>query len=123
MAGAVVFVVANGAPGVAVGLQPGPRQALELIEHPDDLRRGGCVLDRERNHAAGVAVQVLQGLRHLGHPERVAPEDRHPGPLAAEMVFLAGQVAGGTSRRPGAMRQELDVHPGAIPWAGPEDGQ
>ena len=46
-----VVPMEHGRPGIAIRLQPGPRDALEGVERLLDLGVGGLVLGRPRDHA------------------------------------------------------------------------
>ena len=97
-------------PGVAVGLQPRPGRLLELVEDSPDLRVGGPVLRRPRDHARGVLPLEAQGVGKSGHLVRVAAQNldawSHPSGGIAFTDEIVGRGAGGAV----AARGEANEH-------------
>ena len=116
---AVALPVLNGAPGVAVGFQPGPGRLLELVEHLPDLRVGRIIARSPGDHGGRALVLEAQGVGQLLHLEGVASQHLHALPLPALAVLRAGQVGGAPAaaeanhHRPGPPRRRTLGSPAA----------
>ena len=102
--------VEHGRPGIAIGLQPGPGDPLELVEGLVDLFVGGLVLGRPGDHGRAVAVLEVERVGDFGDRLRIAAQDLDLLALLAGVVVVGKQVLRGCGRGACAVRQELDEH-------------
>ena len=112
VAASVRVAVQHGAPRVAVGLEPGPGDCLELVQRLLDLRLGRLVLRRPGDHAAGVLVLEVQRVGHCRDLLQVAAQDLDLLPPLAVVVQLASQVLGRRGRAARPVSEKLDMHYG-----------
>ena len=105
-----LLAVKHGRPCVAVGLQPRPGRLLELVEDGFDLFIGGAVVRRPGDHAGRVPVLELQRIGDRGHHVGVPPQDFDALARLPGRVLLPEEVLGRSPRRPGPVRQKLNVH-------------
>ena len=105
-----VLPVQNRRPGVAVRLQSRPRRLRELVEDGADLRVGGPVLRRPRDHDRGVLVLELQRVGDGSHVVRIPPQDLDARTHPPRGVAFADEIVGGCLGRAGAVTEAPNVH-------------
>ena len=110
MGASALLTVQHGRPGVAVGLQTRPSRLLELVEDGFDLFVGGLVVRRPGDHAGRVPVLELKRIGDRGHHVGVAPQDFDSLARLPGRVLLPEEVLGRGPRRPGPVREKLNVH-------------
>ena len=110
MGAAALLTVQHRRPCVAVGFEPRPCRLLEVVEDALDLFVGGAVVRRPCDHAGRVPVLELQRVGDCGHHVRVAPQHLYALARLAGRVLLPEEVFGRGPRRPGPVRQKLNVH-------------
>ena len=114
-----VLAVQDRRPCVAVRLQSRPGCLLELVEDGPDLRVGGPVLRRPRDHDRGVLVLELQRVGHGGDVVRVPPQDLHARTYPPGGVAFADEIVGGSTGRAGAVTEAPNVHRRPLHQAAP----
>ena len=107
---AALLAVEHRRPSVAVGVEPGPGCLLEGVQNLADLFIGRLVLRRPCDHAGGVPVLELQRVGDCGHHVWVAAQDFDALARLAGRVLLPEEVFGRGARRPGPVREKLNVH-------------
>ena len=105
-----LLAVKHGRPCVAVGLQPRPGRLLEGVQYRLDLLVGGAVVRRPGDHAGRVPVLELQRIGDRGHHVGVPPQDFDALARLPGRVLLSEEVLGRSPRRPGPVREKLNVH-------------
>jgi hypothetical protein len=107
---AVAVVVAHCGPRIAVGVEAGEGQALEVVQHLAHLLVGGVVAGRPRDDSAPVPVLELEAVGHGRDLLRVAPQRVNAAALEPEAVVRGRHIVGGALRAALAVAEELDVH-------------
>ena len=110
MGAAALLAVQHRRPCIAVGLQTGPGRLLELVEDGFDLLVGGLVVRCPCDHAGRVPVLEIQRVGHSGHHLRIPPQHLDSLARLPGRVLLPEEVFGGGPRRPGSVREKLNVH-------------
>ena len=110
MGAAALLTVQHRRPCVAVRIQPSPGRLLEIVEDSLDLFVGGMVVRRPGDHAGGVPVLEVERVGDRGHHIRVAPQHLDALARLPGRVLLPEEVFGRGPRRPGPVREELNVH-------------
>ena len=110
MGAAALLSVQHSRPCVAVGFESGPSRLLEGVQYRLDLLVGGAVVRRPCDHAGGVPVLELQRVGDRGHHVGVAPQHLDTLARLSCRVLLPEQVLGRGARRPGPVREKLNVH-------------
>ena len=96
---ALLAVMPDRGPGVAVRIQAGPGQALELIEDLVNLLRRRFVFRRPGNHAGRQPVLEVQGIGNLAHAERIAAQYHHALARPAFVVVCILEILGRAAAR------------------------
>ncbi len=91
---AVLVAVEHGRPGVAVRVETGPGDALEVIERLLDLFVGRAVLGCPGEDRAPVAVLEVEGVGDLGDQPRIAAQLGDLRPLLAAVIPVGEKVVG-----------------------------
>lgn len=107
---AVIVPVKHRRPGVAVRLEAGPGDVLELVERLLDLPVRRVILGRPGDHGAAVAVLEVQGVGDLGDLVRIAAQHRDLGPLLAGVIPVGEEIVRRGRRAALAVLGERDQH-------------
>ena len=110
MGAAALLSVQHSRPYVAVGFESGPSRLLEGVQYRFDLLVGGAVVRRPCDHAGRVPVLEVERVGHRGHHLRVPPQHLHALARLPGRVLLPKEVLGRSPRRPGPVREKLNVH-------------
>lgn len=113
--GAIVVSVQHGAAGVLVGLQPGERGVLPLLDDLGDLVVSRLVLGRPCDNTRRIAPLVRAAVRNPGDQVRITAQHRDLGPNLAGVVALLEQIPHRAARGPLPVAQEFYMHGPSVP--------
>ena len=91
---AVLLVMPDGGPGIAVEFQSGPGQALKVVQHFGNLLGGRIVLRRPGNDAGSQPVFEVQRVGDLAHAKRVAAQHFNVFSRPALVILVVLEVVG-----------------------------